>query len=215
MSSTGYDHNSRPEMLQFIPQGCERLLDVGCHAGSFGKAAKEKYGVEVWGVEPNPDAAAIASQNIDKVEVGPFEDGLDIPDKYFDAVIFNDVLEHLVSPQQALQLAKTKLRTNGVIVASIPNMRHIDNLEHLLFERDWRYELSGTRDSTHLRFFTRKSMVRMFEECGLKIITVVGINAKWWVREKWIRRFVFRMCTGATEDLRYVQYAIVARRECD
>jgi hypothetical protein len=42
--------------------------------------------------------------------------------------------------------------------------------------KDFEYTDWGIRDRTHLRFFTKKSMVRFFEDNGLRIERIVGIN---------------------------------------
>lgn len=88
----------------------------------------------VWGVEPNPSSAAVAMQHLDKVIVGLF-DGDQIPNAFFDVITFNDVLEHVSDPRIALSIASRKLKIGGIVVASIPNMRQIDNLVHLITEK--------------------------------------------------------------------------------
>lgn len=205
-----YPHNPRRDMLSFIPAAAERVLDVGCHAGAFGEALKAQRSVEVWGVEPNSDAANRAIPLIDRVIAAPFSEELALPDAYFDAVVFNDVLEHLVDPWGALRLAASKLRENGCVVASLPNLRHVSNLLHIWSEKDFRYEPEGIRDRTHLRFFTRISMVRLFEESGFTVVQLQGINKEWWTPSL-IRRLAYRLLKERLEDTKYIQYAIVAR----
>lgn len=204
-----YPDAARPEMLAFIPAQAARVLDVGCHTGAFGAGLKQR-GCEVWGVEMNPATAAIARQRLDRVHVGPFDADADIPPHHFDALVFNDVLEHFADPWQALALARSKLRPQGVVVASIPNFRHLDNLAHLLWHADFRYEATGIRDRTHLRFFTRKSAVRLFEDSGLQVLQATGINPDWWQPGR-ARRLACRLIAAAADDTRYLQFAIVAR----
>ena len=209
--STGYHHNSRAEMLEFIPASCQRLLDVGCHAGDFGAYVKERRHAEVWGLDSNLQALELAKVKLDHAIGHRFDETADVPDHYFDVITFNDVLEHFSDPAPALQLCKRKLRPGGVVVCSIPNIRHIDNLEHLLFEMDWRYEESGIRDQTHLRFFTKKSIVRTMEINGFDIVTIIGINPRFWSQGKYWRRAMFRLMPGWTDDMKYIQFAVVAR----
>ncbi|MDB5823278.1 MAG: hypothetical protein JWR21_1982 [Herminiimonas sp.] len=205
-----YADSPRAEMLHFVPSSARRVLDVGCHMGAFGRAIKIKSNAEVWGVEPDPDSAAIASESLDRVIKGFFSEDLDLPDNYFDVVVFNDVLEHMPDPWTALQLARRKLTESGCVVASIPNLRHIDNLLHILRDRDFEYEPSGIRDKTHLRFFTKKSLARLFDGSGLEIVHVEGINQAWW-GPSLLRRLAFRVFRSYLEDTRYMQFAVVAK----
>ncbi|PKO55843.1 MAG: class I SAM-dependent methyltransferase, partial [Betaproteobacteria bacterium HGW-Betaproteobacteria-21] len=180
IKSSPYDDSSRIEMHEFVSSDADRVLDVGCHSGMFGRALKAARAIEVWGLEINPESATVASSHLDQVINAPFSDSAPIPDNYFDVIVFNDVLEHIIDPWAALTLAKLKLRSGGTVVASIPNFRHIENMIHLIKERDFRYELDGVRDKTHLRFFTKVSALRLFEESGFEVVRIVGINEDWW-----------------------------------
>jgi 2-polyprenyl-3-methyl-5-hydroxy-6-metoxy-1,4-benzoquinol methylase len=204
-----YADARRSEMLAFIPDGVKRVLDVGCHLGAFGRAIKDKNGAEVWGVEPDLRTSNIAARWLDRVLIGLFCEELDLPNAYFDVISFNDVLEHMPDPWTALKLAKTKLAKDGCIVVSIPNFRHIENLLHILKERDFEYAPHGIRDKTHLRFFTRKSSFTLFENSGLKIVHIQGINENWW-SPSLLRRLAFRLFKNYFEDTKYTQFAIVA-----
>lgn len=203
-----YGDFPRPEMQRYIPPGTECVLDVGCNLGGFGKSLKDKGVRCVWGVEANPEAAATASGRLDKVVVGYFAAD-QVPDRHFDVIVFNDVLEHMPDPWDALRIASTKLKPGGFVLASLPNLRHIDNLEHLLMEKDFRYEINGIRDKTHLRFYTRKSIPRLFEQSGYTIQQLDGINESWW-SPSLLRRMAFRLFPGYMADTRFIQYAVVA-----
>src|SRR5512133_3306436 len=91
---------SRPEMVDFVPQSAKKILDVGCGEGRFGSSFKKEGSEgEVWGVEIDREAALVAQKHLDRVMVGNISDLLDaLPDRYFDCVVFNGVLEHLVDP---------------------------------------------------------------------------------------------------------------------
>lgn len=205
-----YGDAARQEMLAFLPASARRVLDIGCNTGAFGAQVKQQRDAEVWGLEPHLPSAQQASGRLDKVLAAPFTVAAELPDGYFDAIFFNDVLEHLADPWAALALAAQKLASDGVVIASIPNLRHIDNLEHIFLEADFRYEGQGIRDRTHLRFFTRKSAVRLFEDCGYRIARTEGINASWW-SPSMARRLSFRLFGKWLEDTKYRQFVLVAR----
>ncbi len=146
-AATPYGNPARSEMLRYLPPSAARVLDVGCHMGGFGLALKQAGVATVWGVEPNPDTAAVARQHLDHVVTGYFAADT-VPDQQFDAIFFNDVLEHMPQPEDALRVAHAKLKPGGVVLASIPNIRYIGNLMHMLRDKDFRYEDSGIRDRT-------------------------------------------------------------------
>lgn len=205
-----YLDSERMALLKHVPESAQRILDVGCNRGGFGRSIKAQRSVEVWGIEPDDDSAAVARECLDHVIVDFFEQHNPVPDAYFDLITFNDSLEHMVDPAAALELAKTKLRAGGRIHCCVPNMRQIDNLEHLLFEKDYRYEDQGIRDRTHLRFFTEKSILRLFENTGFRVIEVMGVNEAWWDSAKLFRRLFFRLFPGYTRDMRHIQILVIA-----
>lgn len=207
-----YKDIERPALISAVPPNTRRLLDVGCNAGAFGLALKRSRDIEVWGVEPDPISASAARERLDHVVNDLFQVCNPIPDGYFDLVTFNDSLEHMADPAAALLLAKAKLVPQGRVHCCVPNVRHILNLEHLLFEKDWRYEESGIRDRTHLRFFTRRSIQRLFEESGFKVIETTGVNEDWWYPGARLRRLLFKLLPQFTADMRHIQFLVVAER---
>jgi len=173
----GYYNNSRKEMLVYLPNNAKTVLDVGCGNGTFSNIIIEKTNAEVWGIELMEKEAEIAREHLHKVYTGPCEEHIkSLPDNYFEVIYFNDVLEHLVNPYQVLKDIKSKLTANGIIISSIPNIRYHNTFMRLLINKDWKYEDFGVMDRTHLRFFTKKSIQRMYEEAGYTIKQHHGIN---------------------------------------
>ena len=205
-----YHSNARPEMLPHVPATARRILDVGCGAGVFAAALKrERPGAEVWGVEPNAAAHAKAAQVLDRALHGYFDPDLGLPETHFDAIVFNDSLEHFPDHRPALQLALRLLAPAGVLVASVPNVRYWPHLRHYLFEADWRYENEGIRDHTHLRFFTRRSLIRALREAGFEVMNVQGINPCG--RSVLRRRLARGLLPAGMQDMLYLQFAVTAR----
>lgn len=205
-----YFTSSRPEMLKFIPYNSRRILEVGCGEGNFGLSVKGKINCEYWGIEPFKDAAQTAKTKLDFVLNSNFDDAYDkLERNFFDCVVFNDVLEHFANPFDTLSKLFDIMPVGSSIIASIPNVRYAGNLYELLIKRDWEYKHEGgILDFTHLRFFTKKSTVRMFNQSGYEIIQIVGINPIS------IKKFlpINIITLGMFSDSRYLQFAVVAKK---
>jgi ubiquinone/menaquinone biosynthesis C-methylase UbiE len=202
-----YFSNERREMLHFIPRTCQKLLDVGCGAGEFGALVKKQLGAEVWGVELNAKAAGFAKEKLDTVMHAPFSAELELPDNYFDVITFNDSLEHFPDPYPPLEFCKRKLAKGGVVVCSLPNVRYIENVYHFLVDMDWKYEDCGILDSTHLKFFTKKSMLRTFDNARYDVLSIAGIRPHYWSGKKiFLLRLFFRKWV---DDMKYMNYVSV------
>jgi len=131
-----YNDAARIEVHRFLPV-FKTLLDVGCFKGAFG-ASLSAPGKEIWGIELNRDAAAVAATRLQRIIVGAFPDAL--PNGVtFDCITFLDVLEHLARPEEALRAAASFLAPGGSIVASIPNVRHRSVVVPLLMRGRWEY----------------------------------------------------------------------------
>ena len=202
-----YFSHSRAEILPYVPATVRFALDIGCGKGNFGKLLKQQFNCTVWGVEPNHISALQASENMDHVINAFFDSDLDVKNQKFDCIFFNDVLEHFVDPDSKLILAKELLANDGQIICSIPNVLFYENVMNILRTMDWKYEDAGILDVTHLRFFTRKSIQRMFLNCGLTIIGMNGIKTGY---GKIFRRLNF-LLFNMLADMQYPQYIVVSR----
>jgi 2-polyprenyl-3-methyl-5-hydroxy-6-metoxy-1,4-benzoquinol methylase len=201
---------SRPEMQVYVPKDAKRILEVGCGVGHFAKAVKSKIDCEYWGIEPYLPAAETAEHIVDKIFKSNFDEAYpQLPHNYFDCVIFNDVLEHLVNPFDTLEKLYKILPVGAKIISSVPNVRYAGNMLDLLIKRDWEYRHEGgILDFTHLRFFTRKSTIRMFENGGFRIKSIEGINPI--PNYKFIPFNILTL--GLFSDGKYLQYAVVAEK---
>lgn len=208
MQDSDYYSSDRKEIFPFIPLDIAKTLDVGCATGVFSAKLKEERDAETWGIEMFKDVAEIAKTKLDKVLIGSFDEvSGDLPQKYFDCIFFNDVLEHMPYPETCLLKIKDNLHPEGKIIASIPNIRHIEVLRELLFQKDWHYKDSGILDRTHLRFFTKKSIIRMFEDCGYKIDQITGING---VSPFCLTSLINKVLLNSLDDIKYKQFLVIA-----
>jgi 2-polyprenyl-3-methyl-5-hydroxy-6-metoxy-1,4-benzoquinol methylase len=163
----------RAEMLGLLPERYRTVLEIGCDEGDFAA----RLPGEVWGVEPQAEAATIAAGRLHRVLVGTFEATRgELPENYFDVVVCNDVIEHMVDHDTFLREIRAYIAPGGVLIGSVPNMRHYRALFELLVLRDWHYRDSGVLDRTHLRWFTARSLRRSLTRAGFTIERFHGIN---------------------------------------
>jgi 2-polyprenyl-3-methyl-5-hydroxy-6-metoxy-1,4-benzoquinol methylase len=173
-----YFSHARREILPLLPRHASRALEVGCGAGHTLSLLK-KQGLCDWtcGIEISSTAAEQAAQRLDQVIQGNVE-AMDIPVETgsIDLLLCLDVLEHLVDPWETLRRLTTLLSPNGVLVASIPNVRYHKVLLPLMLQGRWDYQDSGILDRTHLRFFTRATAIELIESSGLSVERVSATN---------------------------------------
>lgn len=205
--AASYYDNQRQGMLGYVTPSAKRILEVGCGHGHFGKLLKEAQSAHVTGIDISPDAIRVAANNLDRtIVINLGVDSLPFEKDEFDCIICNDVLEHLVDPWHVLAELTHSLKPEGEVVASIPNIRHHKVLRPLIWPGDWNYAEIGILDRTHLRFFTRNTIIKLFESSGLQVKLINGINPRKF--PFWLKVLNF-MCANALDDMRYVQFAIV------
>lgn len=176
MNKKSYFECSRKDVLPLIPKNYNKVLEIGCGAGTFRQNLNKNC--EYWGVEPVTDVALTAEKLLDKVLVGTYEEVCnDLPNEYFDLIICNDVIEHMIDHGSFLQLIKSKMTKEGCLVGSIPNVRYLENLSNLIIKKDWEYINAGILDKTHLRFFTEKSLKQIILKNGFKIESFIYLHS--------------------------------------
>jgi SAM-dependent methyltransferase len=201
-----YYVGSRPEVAALVPARCVRVLEVGCGTGQLGRLLTER-GHRVTGLELVPEVAEQARPWLDRVVTGDVEaDGFPFPPASFDAVLFADVLEHLVDPWRVLREAVQRLTDDGRVIASIPNVQHKSVLGGLVRGR-WSYRDHGITDVGHLRFFTLQTIRGLFQQAGLRIEHVGYLY-----RRTWWRAVVCFLTAGRARGFYTSQYLVVGRK---
>jgi SAM-dependent methyltransferase len=204
---TNYYTQARPDVAALVPAACRHVLEVGCGEGELGQLLRRR-GHRVTGIELASDVAERARQRLDHVVTADVErDGFPFPSESFNAILFADVLEHLVDPWRVLREAVEVLTENGVVAASIPNVQNLDVLRRLLCGR-WDYRERGILDIGHLRFFTLATIRALFAQAGLTI-EYIGNN----YRRTWWREMLCWLSGGRARALWTRQYLIVARKQ--
>lgn len=167
-------HNS--DLLKIIPITSKKIVEIGCSSGAlareFKKISSDCYYL---GVEIDSIYAEMAKRYCDEclvldIEAAPKNFWEET--KNFDCWIFGDTVEHLKDPWSILKLIRKNIDPKGSIVACIPNAQHW-SLQAKLCIGDFRYEPSGLLDKTHLRWFTKQTIIEMFNETGFQVVTYI------------------------------------------
>jgi 2-polyprenyl-3-methyl-5-hydroxy-6-metoxy-1,4-benzoquinol methylase len=162
-------NNSQTQLITLVGRD-KIVLDVGCAAGDTAEALVAR-GCTVSGVDIDAEAAESARDVLDELVIANI-DRNPLSEHFkaesFDAIIFGDVLEHLVDPWATLRDAATLLRPEGRILVSIPNVAHAA-VRLALLHGNWDYTDKGLLDRTHLRFFTLETVCELLEGAGLQI----------------------------------------------
>ncbi len=156
-------------MLEMIGVG-KRVLELGCSNGYMSRLLKQRN-CQVTGLDVDPLAAAEARAFCEEVIVAdldarPLVDLL--PGTPFDVAVFGDVLEHLRDPWRILDEARAFLAPGSFAVLSIPNVAH-GSVRLALLQGSFDYQPQGLLDSTHLRFFTLRSVRELCMRSGYRI----------------------------------------------
>jgi len=184
-----YFQHARLDLVETLPQPFGRALDIGCGAGAVG-AELLRLGADcVVGIELDDDAATVArARGYEDVLVMDAEKALDELTDGFDTILCYDILEHLYRPDALLRAAAKVAREGATLSVSIPNARHVSLLIDLIFRGTFGYSVYGHRDSTHVRWFTRRDLVTLIEEAGWRVTRVD------WPRDS--RRYVPLLAAG-------------------
>lgn len=152
--------------------GRGKVLEIGSSSGYLTKEFIKK-GCRVDVVEINKEDAKEVGKLATFIFVGSIEDEniQKIIREDYDFIICADVLEHLVDLEKVLGFFKRKLKKNGQILISIPNIAFWAMRFSLLKGR-FEYEDFGLLDRTHLRFYTYNSFLELLKRTGYKIIRI-------------------------------------------
>jgi 2-polyprenyl-3-methyl-5-hydroxy-6-metoxy-1,4-benzoquinol methylase len=138
------------------------LLDIGCGRGYFLRHA-QKGGYFVEGVEISRLAGAFVSEHSNiTVHISSIEREIKIEGAY-DIITMWHVLEHMYNPRTALENVWSLLEPGGIVFIEVPNL-HSLKFQLSPPSRKWR---GGNHPRYHRSFFTKDSLHRLLDACGL------------------------------------------------
>jgi glycosyltransferase involved in cell wall biosynthesis len=150
-----------------------KILDLGCSSGLLAERLRD-MGHHVTGVDLN-ELDGVAGRT-DVFFRSNLNDG--IPPEAgtgYDIVLAADVLEHLVNPGALMRQVRDVLSPGGTAIFCVPNIAHWYPRFRSTFGM-FDYDQRGILDSTHLRFFTRRSIRRLIERQGYDIRRIESVG---------------------------------------
>ena len=150
-----------------------RVLEMGPATGYMTQYMKEELRCDIVCVEIDKIAAENASKYCNKIIISDINDREWVSElvnaEKFDFIIWADVIEHLLHPERAVAYSMDLLKETGKVIISTPNILHNSIVMEML-EGKFNYQRLGLLDETHLRFFTKDSLLRLLELNKLKVI---------------------------------------------
>lgn len=172
----------RPDVAALVPAGARAILDVGCSNGALGRSLMAQVpGRVLCGIEADASFIAEAQREFELLvhaDLNLLDWDAALAGRRFDCIIFADVLEHLVDPLRSLDQARAHLAPGGVLVVSLPNVRHLSALAAIFVGGRFPRRERGIFDRTHLRWFTIADGHALLAEAGLQV-TAMNQALRW------------------------------------
>jgi predicted TPR repeat methyltransferase len=167
----GSSHRILNDLIRrWSPRG-GTLIDLGAAGGELGSALRDHFD-RTLGFEYNVDCVGQLCGRFDQVVIADLEKTGQLPPNA-DAIVLADVLEHLRNPAHALQLVRAAVKDDGLVYISVPNIANITVRLGLLLGI-FEYRDRGILDTTHVRFYTMRTIRREVENAGFRILDVRG-----------------------------------------
>lgn len=162
--------DSLATIARSVSAGSE-VLELGPGPGTLTRHLNDVRGCRVDCVERSPEMAATARNwarelweaDLDQSDLAELTDN-----RTYDAVVTADVLEHLMDPARVLNQCRERLRPDGDLFVSLPNVAHAAVVAELLDGR-FPYGDFGLLDRTHRWFFTRSSVLSLLRDAGFRV----------------------------------------------
>lgn len=160
------------DVLAMIPLTARRIVEVGCMHGALAAAYRARnpeahyLGIDIdanYAEAAKTACSSTMAANVETLDDAAFADLFPS-----DCWIFADCLEHLRDPWRVLHRVRRKIAADGCLLVCMPNAQHWSQ-QWRLASGQFRYEDSGLMDRTHLRWFTRITLLEMFEKTGWRV----------------------------------------------
>lgn len=154
--------DERLKLLKPYMKKSSRLLEVGCSAGMFLYHAK-KHVREIVGIDFDQASAQYAAKKCNCKVYTTEITKTPLKKSYFDIIVAFQTLEHVQDPVGFVSDLTEYLAPGGILVIEVPNLHDI-----LAYVFDLPNHYQFFYHSSHLWYFTKKSLSKLAGQAGLK-----------------------------------------------
>jgi 2-polyprenyl-3-methyl-5-hydroxy-6-metoxy-1,4-benzoquinol methylase len=211
--TNAYFTRPRRDLMGFLPAASGlKILEIGAGGGDTlielkqtGKAS-EVAGIELFSLEGTYQNDPL----IDRFIIGNIEEiQPDLKIGCYDAILFGDVLEHLIDPWSVVKKVSPFLKVGGLMIASIPNVRSRQAFKKIFLQGDFGYASEGLFDKTHYRWFCKKNMIELLTPESFELVSVTS-NLE--LKKGSGTRILNRLTGRVMEEFLTVQFITVTRK---
>jgi SAM-dependent methyltransferase len=156
---------------QYLAKAGDFVLDIGCGSG-LSLLEATALGAEAFGIEADPNVAPLARDLGLTVHIGNIFDK-PFPERRFDLVALNQVIEHVASPEETLLAIRERLSDGGRVVAAFPNQGSF--WRRVCGERWLNWHIPF-----HVNHFNSRSFRLLAERCGYQIFSQRTVTPNVW-----------------------------------
>lgn len=177
-----YGNWKRSRLINKYKSNGGNLLDIGCGTGLFLEEVMRSKKWNVYGVEPNVNAASYAMAKLGVTIYNDKFSNVKLPRNYFDVITMWNVLEHLAHPIDDLKRIELILKPGGLLILSIPNP---NSLARHVFGKYW----VGWDQPRHLYLFpldklrlilAQLNFTILAEKCISTSYATLGLSLNFW-----------------------------------
>jgi SAM-dependent methyltransferase len=169
---------------RYVEEGA-RILEYGAIPLLMtGVLAERGYDVSAVDLVPQRFATATSELDLDVRECDIETEAVPFADETFDAVLFNELFEHLrINPLFTLREAFRVLKAGGVLLLSTPNLRSFRGIRNLVLRNQGHAVSAGVYEQYekldtlghmgHVREYTTREVVDVLTRLEFRIDTVI------------------------------------------
>lgn len=150
------------------------IVDLGCGSGEMldavGDLFEERIGIDI-------SRHGFSQRQVHGCTFieADLNSAFPLRNNWANAVIANQVIEHIVDPMGFVREINRILRPDGMCIVTTPNIRYLKNIRHLLFSGHGPRTAGGNTtdgvwDDGHLHYFTHRDICELFAKAGFREI---------------------------------------------